>query len=109
MTLIILTIVVIALLIAVLTIFLFAIGVLLQRIADNLDDCLKNVKKIAGQAEVILPGVERINQTGGVVVGALPLLIEGAEGVAAKLAPGNEAAPDAVPVAVPAGVGYLDA
>lgn len=96
--------------IAVLAIFLFAIGMLLQRIADNLDDCLQNVKKIAGQAEVILPGVERINQTGGVVVvGALPLLIEGAEGVAAKLAPPKETAPDAVPVAVPAGVGYLDA
>ncbi len=103
MTLIILTVVVIALLIAVLAIFLFAIGVLLHRIADNLDDCLLNVKKIAGQAEVILPGVERINQTGGVVAGALPLLIEGAEGVAAKLTP-----PNGAPMAVPAGVGYLD-
>ncbi len=110
MILIVLTVVVIASLIAVLAIFLFAIGVLLNRIADNLDDCLGNVKTIAGQAEAILPGVERINQTGGVVAGALPLLIEGAEGVAAKLAPPQEEHPrNAVPVAVPAGVGYLDA
>ncbi len=113
MTLIILTVVVIALLIAVLAAFLFAIGVLLNRIADNLDDCLGNVKAIAGQAEAILPGVGRINQTGGVVAGALPLLIEGAEGIAAKVTPPREA-----PLisdsglngasAVPAGVGYLD-
>ena len=109
MTLIILTVVVIALLIAVLAVFLLAIGVLLNRIADNLDDSLGNVKKIAGQAEVIIPGVGRINQTGGVVAGALPLLIEGAEGVAAKLAPPPKEAPrHAAPMAVPAGVGFLD-
>jgi hypothetical protein len=104
MTLIALTVVVIALLIAVLAIYLFAIGALLNRIADNLDDSLQNVKKIAGQAEVILPGVARINQTGGVVVGALPLLVDGAERIAAK-----STAPEATPVAIPAGVGYLDA
>jgi hypothetical protein len=104
MTLIVLTVAVIALLIAVLAIYLFAIGALLNRIADNLDDSLQNVKKIAGQAEVILPGVGRINQTGGVVVGALPLLVDGAERIAAK-----STAPKATPVAIPAGVGYLDA
>ncbi|MGH4007785.1 MAG: hypothetical protein ACRDTH_06420 [Pseudonocardiaceae bacterium] len=109
MTLITLTVVVIALLIAVLAIFLFVIGVLLNRIADNLDDCSQNVKKITGQAEVIIPGVERINQTGGVVAGALPLLIEGAEGIAAKLASPKEVPLKATPVAIPAGVGYLDA
>ena len=109
MTLIVLTVVVIVLLIAVLAIFLFTIGVLLNRIADNLDDCLQNVKTIAGQAEVILPGVGRINQTGGVVAGALPLLVEGAEGVAAKLATPKEATlNDAIPVAASSGVGYLD-
>ncbi len=108
MTLVILTVVVIALLIAVLAVFLFAIGVLLNRIADNLDDCLGNVKTIAGQADAIIPGVGRINQTGGVVAGALPLLIGGAEGVAAKLAPPKEAPRHAAPVAVLAGVGYLD-
>jgi hypothetical protein len=108
MTLIILTVVVIALLIAVLAVFLFVIGVLLNRIADNLDDCLGNVKTIAGQAEVIRPGVGRINQTGGVVAGALPLLIEGAEGVTAKLAFPKETPRHAAPAAVSAGVGYLD-
>ena len=109
MTLIVLTVVVIALLIAVLALFLFAIGVLLNRVADNLDDCLQNVKTIAGQAEVIIPGVGRINQTGGVVAGALPLLVGGAEGVAAKLAPPKETPPNgAISVTVSSGVGYLD-
>jgi hypothetical protein len=107
MTLIILTVVVITLLIAVLAVFLFAIGVLLNRIADNLGDCLGNVKTIAGQADAILPGVGRINQTGGVVAGALPLLIEGAEAIAATLTPPMEA-PRNGASAVPAGVGYLD-
>jgi hypothetical protein len=104
MTLIVSTVVVIALLIAVLAIYLFMIGVLLNRIANNLDDSLQNVKTIAGQAEPILPGVERINQTGGVVAGALPLLIKGAERIAAK-----STSPEVIPVAIPAGVGYLDA
>jgi hypothetical protein len=103
MTLIVLTVVVIALLIAVLAIYLFTIGVLLNRTANNLDDCLQNVKTIAGQAEVIVPNVERINQTGGVVVGALPLLVGGAERIAAEPAP-----PETIPAGIPAGVGYLD-
>ena len=108
MILIILTVVVIASLIAVLAVYLSVIGVLLNRIADNLDDCLGNVKIIMGQAEVVLPGVGRINQTGGVVAGALPLLIEGAEGVIAKLASSEKVPRHAAPAAVPAGVGYLD-
>jgi uncharacterized membrane protein len=82
-----LTIVVIGLLIAVLAIFLFVIGVLLNRIADNLDDCLGSVKTIVQQCEVIVPEVEHINRTGGVVAGALPLLYGGAEKIATKLAP----------------------
>ncbi len=86
MTLILLTVVVIGLLVAVLAIFLFIIGVLLNRIADNLDDCLGNVKTIAQQAEVIIPGVEHINRTGGIVASALPLLYGGAEHIAAKFA-----------------------
>jgi HAMP domain-containing protein len=124
MTLIVLTVVVIALLIAVLAIFLFVIGALLNRTADNLDDCAQNVKNIAYQAEVIGPGVVRINETGTTVLGALPLLCDGAESVAvAKGAPyvdpsedsysAPSAAPSAVTTAeVPAassrGVGYLD-
>ncbi|MCA1835027.1 MAG: hypothetical protein LC721_01280, partial [Actinobacteria bacterium] len=87
MVLVIVTIVCIAALIATLAIFLFIIGVLLSRIADNLDDCLGNVKTIAQQAETVIPGVEHINRTGGVVAGALPLLYGSAEKIAAKLAP----------------------
>jgi HAMP domain-containing protein len=128
MTLIVLTVVVIALLIAVLAIFLFAIGTLLNRTADNLDDCAQNVKKIAYQAEVIGPGVVRINETGTTVLGALPLLCDGAESVAvAKGAPyvgpseDSYSAPSSpssavttskasavVPAASSRGVGYLD-
>ena len=87
MLLVIVTIVCVAGLIATLAIFLFIIGVLLNRIADNLDDCLGNVKTIAQQAETVIPSVEHINRTGGVVAGALPLLYGGAEKIAAKLAP----------------------
>jgi hypothetical protein len=87
MTLIFATIVVILLFVAVLAGFLFVIGVLLNRIADNLDDCCENVKTIVKHAEVIVPEVEHINRTGGVVAGALPLLYGGAERIAAKLAP----------------------
>jgi uncharacterized membrane protein len=81
------TVVLVGLLIAILAIYLFTIGVLLHRIADNLDDCLGNVKTIVKQAEPIIPGVEHINRTGGVVAGALPLLYGGAERIATKLAP----------------------
>jgi HAMP domain-containing protein len=136
MTLIVLTVVVIALLIAVLAIFLFVIGALLNRTADNLDDCAQNVKNIAYQAEAIGPGVVRINETGTTVLGALPLLCDGAESVAvAKGAPyvdpsedsysapysapsstpystpsavTTSEAPAAVPAASSRGVGYLD-
>ncbi|MGH3984932.1 MAG: hypothetical protein ACRDST_20150 [Pseudonocardiaceae bacterium] len=85
--LIVMTIVAIATLIAVLAIFLLVIGIMLNRIADNLDDCLGSVKTIVKQCEVIIPEVEHINRTGGVVAGALPLLYGGAERIAAKLAP----------------------
>lgn len=108
MTLIIFTVVVIASLIVVLAVFLFAIGALLNRIADNLDDCLGNVITIAGQAEVVIPGVERIDQTGQVVAGALPLLVEGAEGVTVKLTSQQQTPLNGSPMAVPTGVGYLD-
>lgn len=86
MTLIVLTVVCIASLIAVLAIFLLIIGALLNRIAEDLDDCLGNVKKISQHVEVIIPGVEHINRTGGVVASALPLLYGGAEHIAAKFA-----------------------
>lgn len=88
MILVVLTVVVIALLIAVLAIFLYVIGRLLNRTANNLDDCSQNVKNIAYHAEAIRPGVTRINETGTTVIGALPLLCEGAERIGiAKGAP----------------------
>ncbi len=88
MTLVILTIVVVALLVAALAIFLFTIGVQLNRTADNLDDCAQNVKHIAYQAKAIGPAIERINETGGTVIGALPLLCDAAERIGvAKSAP----------------------
>jgi hypothetical protein len=92
MSLIFLSVLVIALLIAVLAIYLFWVGVLLNNIANNLDDCLGSVKTILGHAEVIIPAVEHINRTGGVVAGALPLLYGGAEKIIAK-----KAAPAPVP------------
>jgi hypothetical protein len=82
MTLIVLTVVVIALLIATLAIFLFRIGRLLNSTAGDLDDCAQNVKKISYQAGVIGPGVVRINETGTKMLGALPLLCDDAESVA---------------------------
>lgn len=87
MTLIALSVAVIVALIAVLAIYLFWVGVLLSNIADNLDDCNESVKKINEHARVIVPGVEHINRTGGVVAGALPLLYGGAERIAKKIAP----------------------
>src|SRR3954469_22644997 len=79
MTLIVITVIVIALLVAALAFFLLRIGVLLNRTADDLEDCAQNVRKISSQADVIGPGVVRINETGTTVLGALPLLCDGAE------------------------------
>jgi hypothetical protein len=91
MTLIVLTVVVVGLLIAALAIYLFMIGVLLNRTASNLGDCLSNVRIVAGQAEVIGPGIKRLNKTGADLLGAMSLLVEGAEGVAATLTPSSAA------------------
>jgi len=88
MMLIVLTVVVVALLVAALATFLFTIGVQLNRTAGNLEDCAQNVKKIAHQAGAIGPGVVRINETGTTLIGALPLLCDGAERIGvAKGAP----------------------
>ena len=99
MTLVVLTVIVLALLVAALATYLFKVGVLLNRTADNLGDCLHNVRTIAGQAQVIGPGVRRINKTGAELFGAMPLLIEGAATVAAKLAPSTATAPTRAPAA----------
>jgi hypothetical protein len=79
--LVILTVVDIVLLIAGLAFYLYVVGDQLSRIATNLEECAELVRTIDRNAEVIQPGVERINHTGGVIAGALPLLYGMAEGI----------------------------
>jgi hypothetical protein len=86
-TLVILTVVDIVLLVAGLAFYLFWVGTLLTRIAANLEECGQIVRTIVSHAELIGPGVEHINQTGGVVAGALPLLYGMAEGIVTGVTP----------------------
>lgn len=77
----------IVLLIAGLAFYLFVVGGQLSRIATNLEECSEIVHNIVANAEVIEPDVERVNRTGGVVAGALPLLYGMAEGIVSGVAP----------------------
>ena len=77
----------IVLLVAGLAFYLFWVGSLLARIATNLEECGRIVREIVGHAELIGPGVEHINATGGVVAGALPLLYGMAEGIVTGVTP----------------------
>jgi hypothetical protein len=77
----------IALLIAGLAFYLFVVGSQLKRIATNLEECAEIVRTIKANAEVIEPGVEHINRTGGVIAGALPLLYGMAEGIVTGVTP----------------------
>lgn len=86
-TLVILTVVEIVVLIAGLAFFLYWVGSLLARIADNLEACSQHVKTILRHAADIGPGVEHINRTGGVVASALPLLYGFAEQIVANVTP----------------------
>ena len=86
-TLVILSVVEIVVLIAGLAFYLFWVGSLLTRIAGNLEECAELVGAINAHAEVIVPGVTHINQTAGVVAGALPLLYGMAEGIVAGVTP----------------------
>ena len=81
----------IVLLVAGLAFYLFWVGSLLGRIATNLEECGRIVREIVGHAKLIGPGVEHINETGGVVAGALPLLYGMAEGIVAGVTPRPEA------------------
>jgi hypothetical protein len=99
--LVVLTVLEIAVLIAGLAFFLFWTGTLLTRIAGNLEGAAGLVRDIGDNAEVIQPGVEHINRTGGVVAGALPLLYGMAEGIVAGVTPRPDA-PAEPPVARPA-------
>src|SRR5215467_10762474 len=82
-TLVVLTVIDIVLLIAGLAIYLFIVGSQLGRIATTLEECSELVQTIDRNAEVIQPGVEHINHTGGVIAGALPLLYGMAESIVA--------------------------
>jgi hypothetical protein len=84
------TVIDIAALIAGLAFYLFWVGSLLDRIAANLEECAQTVRTIVDHARLIGPGVEHINETGGVVAGALPLLYGMAEGIVAGVTPAPE-------------------
>jgi hypothetical protein len=96
-TLIVLSVIDIALLIAGLAFYLFVVGGQLARVATNLEECSQIVGTVVRDAELIRPGVESINHTGGVVAGALPLLYGMAEGIVVgatyEAAPVGERAP----------------
>lgn len=84
--LVVLTVVVIAVLTGGLALCLFWLGSLLNRIADNLEDSADLVRNIDENAKVIHPGVAHINEVGGAVAGALPLLYGMAEQVVGSTA-----------------------
>jgi hypothetical protein len=85
--LVVLTVIVIVLLIAGLAVYLYWAGTLLDRIGAKLEGAAEIVRGIVADAELIGPGVEHINETGGVVAGALPLLYGMAEGIVAGVTP----------------------
>jgi hypothetical protein len=90
-TLVVLTVVEIVLLVAGLAVYLYWAGTLLTRIAANLEECAELVTTINGHAKLIGPAVGHINETGGVVAGALPLLYGMAEDIVADVTPRPEA------------------
>jgi len=89
------TVIDIVLLIAGLAFYLFWVGSLLDRIGANLEECAELVRAIVGHAKLIGPAVGHINETGGVVAGALPLLYGMAEEIVTDVTPRPE--PPAVP------------
>ena len=99
--LVVLTVVVIAVLTGGLALYLFWLGTLLNRIAANLEDSADLVRNVDDNAKVIRPGVAHINEVGGVVAGALPLLYGMAEqivrSVAGKPAASSDAESDSTP------------
>jgi hypothetical protein len=93
----------IVLLIAGLAFYLFVVGGQLTRIATNLEECFEIAGQIVGNAQPIIPGVEHINRTGGVVAGALPLLYGMAEGIVSGVTPQPERPTEPVPARPAAG------
>ena len=92
------TVIDVLLLIAGLAFYLFWTGTLLTRIAGNLEECAETVRTIVGHARLIGPAVEHINQTGGVVAGALPLLYGMAEEIVTDVTARPEQPAEAEPV-----------
>jgi hypothetical protein len=89
------TVIDIVLLVAGLAAYLYWVGTLLTRIAGNLEECAQTVRTIVGHAKLIKPGVGHINEAGGVVAGALPLLYGMAEEIVTDVTPRPE--PPAAP------------
>ena len=85
--LVVLTVIVIVLLIAGLAVYLYWAGTLLDRIGAKLEAGAGLVDGIVEDAKLIMPGVDHINRTGGVVAGALPLLYGMAEGIVTGVTP----------------------
>jgi len=91
----------IVLLVAGLAVYLFWVGTLLTRIAGNLEECAEIVATVVEHAKLIGPGVGHINETGGVVAGALPLLYGMAEEIVADVTPAPAPAVTPAPAAGP--------
>lgn len=99
--LVVLTVIVIVALIAGLAVYLYWAGTLLDRIGAKLEGAAGLVHGIDADAELIMPGVDHINRTGGVVAGALPLLYGMAEEIVTDVTP-RPAEPEVPEVARPA-------
>ncbi|HEX4833342.1 MAG TPA: hypothetical protein VH478_19860 [Trebonia sp.] len=99
--LVVLSVLVIVALIAGLACYLYWAGTLLDRIATNLEGGAELVRGIKADAELIGPGVGHVNQAGGVVAGALPLLYGMAEQIVRGVTPAPPA-PEVPEVARPA-------
>jgi hypothetical protein len=74
-------------LVAGLAFFLVVLSIQLSKIADKLEGANELVGQINYDAEVIVPGLEHINRTGGTVAGALPLLYGFAERIIKGVSP----------------------
>jgi len=99
--LVVLTVIVIVLLIAGLAVYLYWAGTLLDRIGAKLEAGVGLVDGIVDDARLIMPGVDHINRTGGVVAGALPLLYGMAEEIVTDVTP-RAPVPEVPPPALPA-------
>ena len=65
------SVVVVALMVATLAIFLYAVGVFFSRTSGDLENCVQNLKKTASEEAQIGLGVKRINGAGRALVDGL--------------------------------------